>query len=86
MKFDLIIFSDRIEEEAKIAIDYYTQINIEPGSRFFDELIATYNKIGTTQQHYSYITSSARSRLRDLKLPSFPMLIFSRYWRVQYIW
>ena len=74
MKFELI-FSERIEEDAKVAIDYYYKINPELGSRFFDELLATYNKIETTPQHYSYITSPVRSKLRDLKLPSFPYVV-----------
>lgn len=74
MKFELII-SSKAEDDARDALCYYDEIDTELGTRFLDELAATYKKIAANPQYCSFITSTKRSKLRDIKLRSFPYVV-----------
>lgn len=74
MEFELI-FSERAEEEAKAAIYYYDHINQDLGSRFFAELLDTYKKLAITPEYYSFISSTRKNKLRDVKLQTFPYVV-----------
>jgi hypothetical protein len=70
-----LVFSQRSEEDTKVAIDYYDQINPMLGERFFIELLETYQKLSVAPQYYSYISTVRKSNIRDVKLPSFPYVV-----------
>ena len=74
MEFELI-FSERAEEDAKVALYYYDHINPDLGMRFLGELLDTYKKLAATPQYYSFISSARNNNLRDVKLPSFPYVV-----------
>ena len=74
MAFELI-FSDLSEAEAKNAMDYYDQINPSLGERFLIELLDTYHKLSVAPKYYSFISSIKSSKIRDVKIPSFPYVV-----------
>ncbi len=74
MVYDLI-FSQRSQEDTNTAIDYYDQINPSLGERFFIELLEVYQKLSSAPQYYSFISSVRISKIRDVKLPSFPYVV-----------
>jgi hypothetical protein len=70
-----LVFSERSQEDTVAALDYYDEINPSLGERFFIELLETYQKLSLAPQHYSYISSTRKSKIRDVKLPSFPYVV-----------
>jgi plasmid stabilization system protein ParE len=77
MAYDLVI-SIRAEQDTKHAIYYYDQINLKLGERFFIELLEAYQKISETPQYYSFISTNRKTKIRDIKLPSFPYVVIFR--------
>ena len=70
-----IILTDRAAEETTAATDYYDQINSQLGTRFLTELSEIYEKLSVHPQLYSFVLSSRKSNIRDVKFPSFPYLV-----------
>ena len=68
-------FSERSEEDAKLALYYYNQISPDLGKRFLNELIDTYKKLSVSPQYFSFISTSKKTNLRDVKLRSFPFVV-----------
>ena len=65
----------RASEETTKAVEYYDGIDPKLGNRFLDELSATYEKLSTNPQFYSFVLSSRKSNVRDVKLFSFPYVV-----------
>ena len=63
------------KKKQKAAVDYYDHINPQLGERFFIELLETYQKLSSSPQHYSFISSVRNTTVRDVKLPSFPYVV-----------
>ncbi len=74
MEYDLIV-NVEAQLEAKDAVDYYDGIDPKLGERFFKELSETYQKLQSNLQHYSFVFTTRKSNIRDVKLHSFPYLI-----------
>ncbi len=74
MAFELV-FSIRAEEDAIQAIYYYDQISPNLGDHFFIELLEAYQKISETPQYYSFVSIVRKTKIRDIKLPSFPYVV-----------
>ena len=79
MEYELIV-SERSDEEARTAVEYYDQISPSLGERFFVELLEIYQKLAISPQFYSFISSTRASSVRDIKFPSFPYVVIFRVW------
>ena len=70
MEYNLL-FTKRANDETRDALDYYDGINPKLGTRFLNELLATYEKLAANPQFYSFVLSNRKSNIRDVKLHSF---------------
>ena len=74
VKYKLHI-SDRAEEDAINAVDYYDSVAPDLAFRFLTELQDVYDKLKSSPQFFSYVSTNSLIRFRDVKLKSFPYVV-----------
>ena len=70
-----LIVSAEAQDESNIATDYYDSINPILGDRFLQEIKIIFKKLVLHPQYYSFVSSSRKSNVRDVKLTSFPYVV-----------
>lgn len=71
-----MIVSPRAQQEFRDALNYYDNIDHKLGMRLIAELSATYKALEAAPQFYSFVFSRRKTNVRDVKLKSFPYLVF----------
>ena len=74
MEYRLVIDIEA-QKETSNAIDYYDNIDPNIGTRFLKELSETYQKVRSNPQHYSFVSSSRKNKIMDIKMKSFPFVV-----------
>ena len=74
MAYNLII-TPRASLDVVDACLYYESLQQGLSDRFLSELLAAYNKVRENPQHYSFISSKRKNKLRDIRVKDFPYLV-----------
>jgi len=70
-----LIITPRASFDVVDASAYYEGKQQGLSTRFLLEILTTYNKIRENPQHYSFISSKRKNKLRDIRLQNFPYLV-----------
>jgi len=70
-----LIITTKASSEALKTCNFYDIRQIGLSERFLADLTKTYKKITENPEHYSFISSRKKHKLRDVKLEDFPYLV-----------